>query len=171
MSENKGKIRKSLDSLIFKRRSLVYLADSRVPKAVDLLMKNKGKPTLVICKRIEQANHISKLTDYPVYHSESPNTKALDDFHNDRISALLSVGMLSEGYDKRNIKCLIIVSTAITEAYHVQSIGRAVRLPEDADIHIILARKTTDEKLLQFRYMYNHEIVDYFSPHALLSMR
>jgi superfamily II DNA or RNA helicase len=75
--------------------------------------------------------------------------------------------MLSEGYDKRNIKCLIIVSTAITEAYHIQSIGRAVRLPDDADIHILLARKTTDEKLLQFRYMYNHEIVGYFSPRAL----
>jgi len=62
---------------------------------------------------------------------------------------------------------LIIVSTAITEAYHIQSIGRAVRLPDDADIHILLARKTTDEKLLQFRYMYNHKIVGDFSPRAL----
>ena len=165
--ENKWKIRKNLDSLIFKRRSLVYLADSRVPKAVHLLMKNKDKPTLVICKRIEQVDKISGLTGYPVYHSERPDDKALDDFHHDRIPALLSVGMLSEGYDKRNIQCLIIVSTAITEAYHIQSIGRAVRLPDDAEIHILLARKTTDEKLLQFRYMYNHEIVGEFSRRAL----
>jgi superfamily II DNA or RNA helicase len=163
----KWSFREKLDSMIFKRRSLVYNAEKRIPKAVELLRINIDKPTLVICKRIDQANTISKITGIPVYHSEKPDEKALDDFHNDRISALLSVGMLSEGYDKRNIKCLIIVSTAITEAYHVQSIGRAVRLPEDADIHIILARKTTDEKLLQFRYMYNHEIVDYFSPHAL----
>jgi superfamily II DNA or RNA helicase len=166
-SEDKWKIRKNLDSLIFKRRSLVYLAESRVPKAVDLLMENKGKPTLVICKRIEQADDISRITGIPVYHSEHPNQRALDDFHNDRIPALLSVGMLSEGYDKRNIQCLIIVSTAITEAYHIQSIGRAVRLPDDAEIHILLARKTTDEKLLQFRHMYNHEIVGEFSARAL----
>jgi len=165
--ENKWKIRKNLDSLIFKRRSLVYLADSRVPKAVDLLMKNKDKPTLVICKRIKQADKISGLTGYPAYHSERPHDKALDNFHHDRIPALISVGMLSEGYDKRNIQCLIIVSTAITEAYHIQSIGRAVRLPDDAEIHILLARKTTDEKLLQFRYMYNHEIVGEFSRRAL----
>lgn len=165
--ENKWKIRKSLDSLIFKRRSIVYLADSRIPKTVDLLMKNKDKPTLVICKRIEQANKISKLTGYPVYHSEQPDEKALFDFHHDKIPALLSVGMLSEGYDKRNIKCLIIVSTAITEAYHIQSIGRAVRLPDDAEIHILLARKTTDEKLLQFRFMYKHELVGEFSHRAL----
>ncbi|RLF51794.1 MAG: hypothetical protein DRN24_04325, partial [Thermoplasmata archaeon] len=119
------------------------------------------------CKRIEQANTISRITGYPVYHSKQPNEKALDDFQHDRIPVLLSVGMLSEGYDKRNIKCLIIVSTAITEAYHIQSIGRAVRLPDDADIHILLARKTTDEKLLQFRHMYKHKIIGEFSKSAL----
>jgi superfamily II DNA or RNA helicase len=164
---NKAEIRKGLDSLIFKRRSLVYLADSRIPKTVELLTKNKDKPTLVICKRIEQADIISKITGIPVYHSDCPDEKALSDFHNDRIAALLSVGMLAEGYDKPNIQCLIIVSTAITEAYHIQTIGRAVRLPDDADIHILLARRTTDEKLLQFRFMYKHELVGEFSERAL----
>jgi len=165
--DSKYDIRKQLDALIFRRRSLVYSAEDRIPKAVDLLKKYKNKPTLLICKRIEQANIISKITGYPVYHSEQADEKALDDFQYDRIPALLSVGMLAEGYDKRNIQCLIIVSTAITEAYHIQSIGRAVRLPDDAAIHIILARRTTDEKLLQFRHMYNHEIVGNFSYHAL----
>jgi len=164
---DKFKFRERLDSLIFKRRGVVYSAEQRVPKAVSLLKENKDKPTLVICKRIEQANTISKITGYPVFHSEDFNLKALDDFQYDRIPVLLSVGMLAEGYDKRNIQCLIIVSTAITEAYHIQSIGRAVRLPDDADIHILLARNTTDEKLLQFRYMYNHQIIGDFSPSAL----
>ncbi len=164
---DKWDIRKKLDSMIFKRRSLVYSAESRIPKAVELLKENKDKPTLVICKRIEQANIISKITNLPVYHSECVDEKSLDDFQNDRIPALLSVGMLAEGYDKRNIRCLIIVSTAITEAYHIQSIGRAVRLPDDAYIHILLARKTTDEKLLQFRKMYNHKLVGEFSTGAL----
>lgn len=159
--------REKLDAMIFRRRGLVYHAEERIPKAVELLRENKDKPTLLICKRIDQANIISKITGYPVYHSEKPDEKALYDFHHDKISVLLSVGMLSEGYDKRNIQCLIIVSTAITEAYHIQSIGRAVRLPDNADIHIILARKTTDEKLLQFRFMYKHELVGHFSPRAL----
>jgi len=165
--DSKWNLRKQLDAMIFRRRSLVYSAEDRIPKAVELLKKYKHKPTLLICKRIEQANIISKITGYPVYHSEKPDEKALDDFQHDQIPALLSVGMLAEGYDKRNIQCLIIVSTAITEAYHIQSIGRAVRLPDDAAIHIILARRTTDEKLLQFRHMYNHEIVGNFSHHAL----
>ena len=163
----KWSYREKLDSMIFKRRSLVYSAEKRIPKAIELLKENEGKPTLVICKRIEQANILSKRTGHPVYHSENPSEKALDDFQHDRIPVLLSVGMLAEGYDKRNIKCLIIVSTAITEAYHIQSIGRAVRLPDDADIHILLAQKTTDEKLLQFRYMYKHKIEGYFPPRAL----
>jgi superfamily II DNA or RNA helicase len=165
--QQKWRLKERLDSLIFKRRGLVYGAEARIPYAVDLLNKNKDRPTLLICKRIEQADAISKFTGYPAYHSEKPDEKALDDFQNDRIPALLSVGMLAEGYDKRNIGCLIIVSTAITEAYHIQSIGRAVRLPDDADIHILLARNTTDEKLLQFRYMYKHKLVGDFSPRAL----
>jgi len=165
--DSKWNFRKQLDAMIFRRRSLVYSAEERIPKAVELLKKYKDKPTLLICKRIGQADTLSKIMGYPVYHSEQTDEKALDDFQHDRISALLSVGMLAEGYDKRNIQCLIIVSTAITEAYHIQSIGRAVRLPDDAAIHIILARRTTDEKLLQFRHMYNHEIVGNFSYHAL----
>ena len=164
---DKWKFRGQLDSMIFKRRGLVYTDEARIPKAVDLLKENNDKPTLVICKRIEQADTIAKITGHPVFHSTNFDEKALDDFQHDRIPVLLSVGMLSEGYDKRNIQCLIIVSTAITEAYHIQSIGRAVRLPDDADIHIVLARKTTDEKLLQFRYMYNHKLIGDFSPTAL----
>jgi superfamily II DNA or RNA helicase len=165
--EKKGWYRERLDSLIFKRRSLVYMAERRIPQAVKLLKENHDKPTLVICKRIEQANILSKITRHLVYHSDQPDEKALDDFQHDRIPVLLSVGMLAEGYDKRNIQCLIIVSTAITEAYHIQSIGRAVRLPDDADIHILLARHTTDEKLLQFRRLYHHVLVGEFSPRAL----
>lgn len=163
----KSRFRERLDSLIFKRRGIVYNIEARIPYAVNLIKEFNDRPTLVICKRIEQANKLSEITGYPVYHSEKPDEKALADFHNDRIPVLLSVGMLAEGYDKRNISCLIIVSTAITEAYHIQSIGRAVRLPDDAEIHILLARKTTDEKLLQFRDMYKHSIVGSFSNRAL----
>lgn len=162
----KWRFRERLDYLIFKRRSLVYNAENRIPYAVSLIKEFSNHPTLVICKRIEQANKISEITGYPVYHSEKPDEKALSDFQHDRIPVLLSVGMLSEGYDKRNISCLIIVSTAITEAYHIQSIGRAVRLPDDAEIHILLARNTTDEKLLQFRNLYKHEIIGSFSKRA-----
>lgn len=163
----KVSLRKKLDSMIFKRRSIVYSAEARIPKAVNLIKENISKPTLVICKRIEQANNLSKITGYPVYHSEKPDEKALNAFQHDKIPVLLSVGMLHEGYDKRNIRCLIIVSSAITEAYHIQSIGRAVRLPDDAEIHILLARRTTDEKLLQFRHMYKHKLVGSFSRQAL----
>jgi superfamily II DNA or RNA helicase len=162
----KWRFREKLDYMIFRRRSVVYSAEARIPYAINLIKDCSDNPTLIICKRIEQANKLSKITGYPVYHSENPDEKALDDFQNDRIPVLLSVGMLSEGYDKRNIGCLIIVSTAITESYHIQSIGRAVRLPYDAEIHILLARNTTDEKLLQFRDLYKHEIFGNFSKRA-----
>jgi len=71
--------------------------------------------------------------------------------------------MLKEGFDKRDIDCLIVVSTAITEAHHIQSIGRAIRLPNDAVIYILLAKDTTDEKVLKFKTMYKHNIIGSFS--------
>jgi superfamily II DNA or RNA helicase len=71
--------------------------------------------------------------------------------------------MLKEGFDKRDIDCLIVVSTAITEAHHIQSIGRAIRLPNDAIIYILLAKDTTDEKVLKFKSIYKYEIVGDFT--------
>jgi len=152
-----------IDSIIYKRRSIVYNAKNRVPKACKILFENKEKNTLVICQRIEQADWLSTLTGYPVYHSKNQNDTILEDFKKGIHSKLISVGMLKEGFDKRDIDCLIIVSTAITEAHHIQSIGRAIRLPNDAVIYIILAKDTTDEKVLKFKSMYSHEIVGDFT--------
>jgi len=152
-----------IDSIIFKRRSIVYSAKNRVPKACKILDYYKDKNVLIICQRIEQADWLSTLTGFPVYHSKNKNDAVLRDFKRGIHSKLISVGMLKEGFDKRDIDCLIIVSTAITEAHHIQSIGRAIRLPNDAVIYILLARDTTDEKVLKFKSMYKHEIIGNFT--------
>ena len=117
----------------------------------------------MICQRIDQANQISQLTNTPVYHSQDKNDQNLQDFRDGKIKALISVGMLKEGFDKRDIDVLIITSTALTEAYHIQSLGRAIRLPNDAIIYILLARDTTDEKILKYKNLYDHEIQGHFT--------
>lgn len=155
--------KKIIDSLIFKRRSLVYRAKERVPKTVRLLNELKGNNILVICQRIDQADKIAELTNIPVYHSKDKNDQNLQDFRDGKIKALVSVGMLKEGFDKRDIDVLIITSTALTEAYHIQTLGRAIRLPNDAVIYILLARDTTDEKVLKYKNLYNHEIQGNFT--------
>ena len=152
-----------IDSIVFKRRSIVYSAKNRVSKACKILDNYRNKNVLIICQRIEQADWLATLTGFPVYHSKNQNDAVLRDFKDGIHSKLISVGMLKEGFDKRDIDCLIVVSTAITEAHHIQSIGRAIRLPNDAVIYILLARDTTDEKVLKFKTMYKHNIVGTFS--------
>jgi len=152
-----------IDALVYKRRSLVYNAKERIPIACKYIYENRNKNTLVICQRIEQANRLSTITGHPVYHSKKQDNKVLEDFKKGKHRCLISVGMLKEGFDKRDIDCLIIVSTAITEAHHIQTIGRAIRLPNDAIIYILLAFDTTDEKILKFRSRYKYEIEGKFT--------
>lgn len=158
MSKRKPGLLNVMKILRYKRRGVVYNAGGRIKLAHELIDANKDKTTLVICKRIAQADTLSMLTGIPTFHGKNLNYSALKAFKEDKISALISVGMLTEGFNKQNIQCLIIVSTATTKEHHVQTIGRAVRLPDEATIHILLAMDTTDEYLLGFREMYDHSI-------------
>lgn len=155
--------RKLIENIIYKRRGLVYRAKNRIPKTLGIMNENKDKNILVICQRIEQANSISELTGFPVFHSQNRSDKVLEDFKLGKIKSLISVGMLREGFDKRDIDILIITSTALTKSSHIQSIGRAIRLPNDAMIYVLLARDTTDEKVLKFKNMYDYQIEGNFT--------
>ena len=155
--------KKNIDAIIFKRRSIVYSAKRRIPKTIELINRNKGKNILLICQRIKQADELSDLTGYPVFHSKNCDKDTLKKFKEGYHKCLISVGMLKEGFDKRDIDVVIIVSTAVSEAHHIQSIGRGIRLPNDAVIHILLANDTTDEKLLKFKSKYKHEIEGVFT--------
>jgi len=161
--EDRRKNREIIDAIIYKRRGIVYKAKNRIPKTFSIMEQNKDKNILVICQRIEQANQLSKLTSAAVFHSENKKDQTLQDFKDGKIKTLISVGMLKEGFDKRDIDVLIIASTALTKAAHIQSLGRAIRLPNDAIIYILLARDTTDEKLLKFKNMYDYSIQGKFT--------
>ena len=149
-----------LKNNILQRRNVVYWAENRIPKTIEIYNQNPDLTTLIITQRIEQAEIISKELNIPVFHSKKPDYALLKDFQENRIKSLVSVQMLKEGFDKKDIQRLILTSTFITEQYFVQTLGRAVRLPEDAQIHVLLARGTTDINLLsKYRKMFNSVVV------------
>ena len=155
--------RKLIDNIIFKRRGIVYRAENRIPKTVEIMKQNPNKNILVICQRIEQADKLAELTNASVFHSQNNNATVLEDFKSGKIKSLVSVGMLKEGFDKRDIDLLIITSTALTKASHIQSLGRAIRLPNESVIYVLLAKDTTDEKVLKFKNLYDYEIQGNFT--------
>ena len=161
--EKQSHDKKLIENIIYKRRGVVYRAENRIPKTVEIMNRYKDKNILVICQRIEQANTLSKITGFPVFHSQNNNNTTLEDFKSGKVKSLISVGMLKEGFDKRDIDVLIITSTALTKASHIQSLGRAIRLPNEAIVYVLLARDTTDEKILSFKNLYDYQIEGNFT--------
>lgn len=164
---------KVLQTLIMKRRSIVYNAQRRLPLAKKLILDNykNDKKILVICQRIDQANEIAGILaeqkiGHILYHSKYKGD--LDKYRNGEVNICLSVGMLTHGFNDVDTDVGIIVSTTLSQSFNVQSIGRIIRKKDDkfAKIHIILANHTSDMKVMEFKdnYNYDFELHDIFVP-------
>ena len=72
----------------------------------------------------------------------------------------ISVGMLKEGFDDPGTNIGIIVSTPLSESFNIHAIGRIIRYKPKkfAEVHIILANRTSDSKVLQFSGNYDFEL-------------
>lgn len=160
----------SLEDIIFKRRGIVYEAKNRMPTAIELIrMERKaGRKIVVFCQRKAQANDISNQLacdniGHVLYHSDTyskSNDDELEQYKNGTVKILVSVGMVKEGFDDPDTDCGIIVSTPLTETFHIQTIGRIIRFKPDkrAIIHIILANGTSDLKVIKHSGNYDFEL-------------
>lgn len=144
---------------ILNRRELVYLIQSRLPYAIDLIRSNasNGRKIIVFCQRINQANEISdKLSDidHVLYHSKHKGNLHL--FKDNEVKLLISVKGVKEGFNDIEADCGIVVSTTLSERYNIQVIGRVIRYKEGkfAKMHIMLANETTDMKVLRHKGRY-----------------
>jgi len=164
---------KVLQTLIMKRRGVVYNANSRIPLATKLIEENYNddKKILVICQRIDQVDIISeqlnkKCIGHLIYHSKHQDN--LDEYRSGRVKVCLSVGMLTHGFNDVDTDVGIIVSTTLSESFNIQSIGRVIRKKDGkfANIHILLANHTTDTNAMRFKddYNYDFELHNIFVP-------
>ena len=169
--EKTKEIKKLLDTIVMKRRNVVYNAERRIPYATKLIFKNydEGHKILIICQRIKQANKISEVLGvmpHIVYHSERMDDLA--EYKSGKVRVCISVGMLTHGFDDTDTDCGIIVSTTLSESFNVQSIGRVIRSKPNkfATIHILLANQTSDMKVLNspIKENYDFELENIFVP-------
>lgn len=150
-----------LKNKIFERRRLVHNAFSRVQKVKNIVRNNPDKSILIICETISQADILAERLRCPVYHSESKSDLILERFRNGDERILVSVKMLKEGFDKPDLDMVILASSALSETHHIQAIARCYTYypNKKAEIHILIAKDTTDETILRFHTMYNYEII------------
>ena len=145
--------KKILTTLIMRRRDIVYRAQSRIPFAINLIVKHwqEGNKILVMCQRIEQVEELSKrLKVIPHIQFHSGKKDDLEKYKSGKVNLCLSVGMLREGFDDPSTDVGIIVSTSITESFNIQSVGRIIRFKpgKEAKIFILVANNTSDAKIM-----------------------
>jgi len=110
--------------------------ESITKEAIKELLKfgKKYKSWLVFAIDIDHANHINEeLNRHGIQsvalHSKSKNDRheIKDDFVHGRIRAIVSVGMITTGFDAPNIDLLVLLRPTSSPVLHVQMIGRGLR--------------------------------------------
>ena len=150
------------------RRRIVYDMDNREPYTMGLLTDDVK--TLIFCQSVEEAeNFASMIPGSETYHYKTKTRegrKVLERFKSGETRVLVSVRALTEGFDVPDIGEVIVVSTATTDTYHVQTLGRAIRKYGDmiSNVHVLIGKGTSDEKLLKHANDYPCAIIGEPSP-------
>ena len=63
--------------------------------------------------------------------------KILQDFESGKLNVLVNVMMVNEGYDVKDIDCLVLARQTESEIVFLQQIGRAMRKNTDKSVTII----------------------------------
>lgn len=142
---------RTYDFLTFKRRSMCYMMESRLPIALELIKRNQHRRIMVFSERNKQADKLSKLLDahgidhavQTSYHSD------VERFETKEVDIIISVKKMREGYNDPETDLAIIVSTATTKRNHIQTIGRVMRPGpgKQAEVYVLVARGTSDEQI------------------------
>lgn len=139
-------------SIIMNRRSFVYELKQRITLTLNLIEKHKNERIVIFSERLNQlrllAEELTKNnTEFTVHTSYEQDE--LPNFISHKTNILLTSKMIKEGFDDPTITTGIIMSTPLSERNHIQTIGRMVRQypGKTANIYVLLAKNTTDEKL------------------------
>ena len=157
------------DAIILKRRRVVYKAEARIPKAIELITTHydQGDKILVICRRVEQAQELHDLLGWiPSIQYHSGQMDDLDIYRRGDVRLCFSVGMLFTGFSDTDTNVGVIVSTPISKSFHYQSIGRIIRYKpgKEAIVHVILANSTSDFNVLNYRDDYSYTLDNIVPP-------
>lgn len=167
-SQISGKLNKSLEMLLFKRKRLVNESKQRKYVAARIILDNLDRKKILFCESISQAEEIKRICEAKglvtaIYHSQLKQTERigiLSDFQADFYHTLIGCKALDEGFDVPNIDFGIIVSQTKTDRQRIQRLGRTIRKCENKRKPIIYTLYTTEDeyRLLYEEQFHNPEI-------------
>tara|TARA_R100000231_G_scaffold687_1_gene1268 strand:- start:228 stop:1916 length:1689 start_codon:yes stop_codon:yes gene_type:complete len=117
-----------------------------VGDAVDNYRKlGKNKPAIAFCISVKHGQYVTNKFKQAGYNAElitgsmkSDDRKTLvDNFKNGKIQILVSIDVVSEGFDVEGCYCAILLRPTQSEALYIQQVGRVLR-PEPNKVAIVL---------------------------------
>lgn len=142
-----SKVRKTAGDYNIKHLAQVHDRWETTLIAVDECIKygKNYKKWLVFAIDIDHANHIAKcLSDKGVptgvLHSRMTEDRedVLEDFKDGKTRALVSVGMVTTGFDAPNVDLIVLLRPTLSTVLHVQMVGRGLRVYPDKKHCLVL---------------------------------
>jgi len=122
-----------LQTLFNRRATIVKTAGQKVPKALEILMREKPKRCLVYFDRETQIDELAALLErrglsFSVYTSNVKGREiSMERFSKGHVDVLLAIGCLDEGIDIPWCKNALIVASSSNSAEFIQRRGRILR--------------------------------------------
>ncbi|HKM05709.1 MAG TPA: DEAD/DEAH box helicase [Sphaerochaeta sp.] len=139
-----NKLARSLLFYLFKRKALVYEAESRSPSAIALVARLSNKAKIIIFgERISQTDllFLALEKEYPNrvarYHSEMGEVArkhAIDRYRDGEVRILVSCKALDEGFDIPSADVGIVLSSTSMQRQRIQRLGRILRRNQNKGI-------------------------------------
>lgn len=132
-------------NIVAERKDLLYNAQNKLSKTLELIEQYKDQYKFVFSQRIEFLEQLSKLLpedEHRLYHSKMKKKDKSNSFNwfnddNTKCKTLLSVKSLIEGIDIPKLSVSIITSFTSSKIDRVQSWGRTIRKYKDKKAVII----------------------------------
>jgi len=140
-----------LRQLLFKRKRALYVHNTRLEIAEEIITAHFDRKILVVGEAISAAQYLNeKIIGSVLEHSKlstNQRKEAIGSFSSDESRVMITVRSLTEGIDIPGIDLVLILSGASGELRFIQSIGRGVRVggADTTIVYRLFARETTDE--------------------------
>lgn len=144
--DSKG-VKKTADDYNIKALSKEHNKDDITKAAIKecLYYGKLRKKWLVFAIDIEHADQINKLLneagiDSKVLHSRMREDRGyvVDQFKHHKLRALVSVGMITTGFDAPNVDLIVMLRPTLSAVLHVQMLGRGLRVAPNKENCLVL---------------------------------
>jgi len=105
----------------------------------------KYKKWLVFAIDIDHADHIAEALRKNGIEARSMHSRTkedrrniINDFKDKKFKALVSVGMITTGFDDPEVDCIILLRPTLSPVLHVQMVGRGLRISPGKDHCLVL---------------------------------